>query len=693
MAYCANGLLGVMNADLTFFETHVPIVNTMVGVFIAVGWALLIGNCVFQAMKSMLSGLGFDGENPHILLIRTGIFGFLMLASRQICELALSISSKVINLLGIPTNITITNLDESAFSGVGSAGWLLVIIFGLIMMFQIFKLLFEIGERYVVVAVLTFLLPLAFAMGGSKSTHDIFKGWVRMYASMMLMMIFNIVFLKMILSAMSTIPTGVLLIPWLVLIVALAKVARKIDSHIVRIGLNPAVTGDSLGGGFPGFVAYTVARNMISNVSRKSVPPTGGSAASAKPAGASGGPGASSFSGGTSGANGSAPVSSPSSNTAPLGVGSPGFQSKAASRDTVRQNNTADTPAAAEASRTGNMPMHGQQGNSSLKPTLNSGAQTGKHDAHNTGTVRDKSRIVQTGKENSNNKVGSAQNTVNPNIKGQGGQNGTPPIPVADPSAVKNSAQMKHQTMMANKNTLKPGDKNSPAVIPGGKMNPVGSAKQAAGSHTAEAIKSGTPGQTAIQGNKQGVGKQSSVKGNMTNRTNQAINRNTASKGGNGKSQTVINPSAASTPVKNINTAQSPNQQNNAPNVKNISQNTAKNVTQHQKSGMVTNQSRNNHAANSIRQDAPKLVNNRPASANPPGGTRPVNAGSAANARNVSVNRQNTSSPSAPNSGRQQGNPASINTGVKGTPPIKSANNNRTIKPINPDKKPKGGRT
>ena len=208
VAYCANGLLGVMNSDLTYFETQVPVITTMVDIFIAVGWALLLGNLVFQAMRSMFSGLGFEGEAPGILLIRTGIFGFLLIFSRQICEIGLGITGSVMGLLELPSSITITTLDESMFSGVGSAGWLLVIVFGIIIIFQIFKLLFEIGERYVVMAVLTFMSPLAFAMGGAKSTNDIFKGWVRMYSSMLLMMVMSICFLKMILSAMSTVPSG-----------------------------------------------------------------------------------------------------------------------------------------------------------------------------------------------------------------------------------------------------------------------------------------------------------------------------------------------------------------------------------------------------------------------------------------------------------------------------------------------------
>lgn len=267
IGYAANALLKVMSTDLTYFEANVPAVKDMYSVFISVGWALLLGNMVFQAMKSMFSGVGFDGEDPAVLLIRTGIFSFLLVFSHQICNIGMGISKKVIDLLGIPTQISLKLPDESFFSGFDSS-WMLVIIIGLLLGIQLVKLFLEIGERYVIVAILTLFAPVGFAMGGSKSTKDIFAGYIRMYASMQLMMVMNVVFLKLILSAMSVMPTGVMVLPWGVLVVGLAKAARKIDSLIGKIGLNPANTGDSITRGGIGMATMLAARMAISSVSR-----------------------------------------------------------------------------------------------------------------------------------------------------------------------------------------------------------------------------------------------------------------------------------------------------------------------------------------------------------------------------------------------------------------------------------------
>ena len=263
MSYCANALLGIMSTDLTLFESSVPVVAALYAVFVAVGWGLLIGNCVFQSMKAMFAGFGFETESPAILLMRTGLFGFLLIFSKSICEIGLSIGKNIIDLLGIPSNITLTMPNDGMFTGLG-ASWLLVIVIGFILGFQLIKLFFEIAERYVVVAVLTLLCPVGLAMGGSKSTKDICVGFMRTYISMIVMMVMNVLFLKLILSALAAMPSGAMVLPWCLLVVGIAKTARKADQLISKIGLNPAVTGDPLGAGRGLMVAAMAARTVMS---------------------------------------------------------------------------------------------------------------------------------------------------------------------------------------------------------------------------------------------------------------------------------------------------------------------------------------------------------------------------------------------------------------------------------------------
>lgn len=262
--YFASVLFDLMSLDFAYLREHMPVIDTIRQIMLGVGWALLIGNLVFQATRGMAAGLGFDAEDPKLLFTRTFAFSFLLVASPQICELGLNMTSTVIALLEMPDAVNITFADEASFGGL-TGSWLLVVICGIIVMFQTFKLIMEMAERYFILAVLTITSPLAFGMGGSRNTSDIFNGWCRMFGSMCLLMATNVMFVKMLLSVLSYYPSGLDVLPWMVLVVTIVKVAKKADSILARIGLNPAMTGDPLGRGFPGAMTMMVVRSMVSN--------------------------------------------------------------------------------------------------------------------------------------------------------------------------------------------------------------------------------------------------------------------------------------------------------------------------------------------------------------------------------------------------------------------------------------------
>ena len=262
--YFASVLFDLMSLDFAYLREHIPIIDTIRQIMLGVGWALLIGNLVFQATRGMAAGLGFDAEDPKLLFTRTFAFSFLLVASPQMCELGLNMTSTVIALLEMPDAVDITFADEASFGGL-TGSWLLVVICGIVVMFQTFKLIMEMAERYFILAVLTITSPLAFGMGGSRNTSDIFNGWCRMFGSMCLLMATNVMFVKMLLSVLSYYPSGLDVLPWMVLVVTIVKVAKKADSILARIGLNPAMTGDPLGRGFPGAMTMMVVRSMVSN--------------------------------------------------------------------------------------------------------------------------------------------------------------------------------------------------------------------------------------------------------------------------------------------------------------------------------------------------------------------------------------------------------------------------------------------
>ena len=279
--YFSSALLDIMSMDFAYLNTHIPILPQIMQIILAAGWALLIGNLVFQSLKSMMTGLGFEAEDPKLLFTRTFVFAFLLLASPQICKIGLNMTQTIINLLEIPDAVDITFAEEASFGGLAAA-WLLVVICGVIVMFKVFRLLLEMAERYIILAMLTICAPLAFGVGGSRSTSDIFTGWCRMFASMCFLMVSHVIFFKMLLSVLSFVPSGLDVLPWMVLVFGIVKAAKKTDAIITRIGLNPAITGDGLGGrSLPGMLTYMVIRQAASSVIKSVGKSAGGAGRSA----------------------------------------------------------------------------------------------------------------------------------------------------------------------------------------------------------------------------------------------------------------------------------------------------------------------------------------------------------------------------------------------------------------------------
>ena len=369
--YFSSALLDLMSMDFAYLKTHVPVIDDIMQVLMAVGWALLIGNLVFQALKSMASGLGFEGEDPKLLFTRTFVFSFLLLTSPQICDIGLSMTSRIIDLLQIPNAVNVQLVDESVFGSL-TAAWLLVIIFGVIIMFKVFKLLLEIAERYVILAMLTITAPLAFSMGGSKSTSEIFTGWCRMFGSMCLLMVTNVIFFKMLLSVLSTVPSGLDVLPWMVLILTIVKVARKADAIVTRIGLNPAITGDSLGRVFPGALTYMVMRTAASQITKavgknagssgKGTGGVGRGKSPGTPPGGSGGPRMGGPVGGRSG-----------------GAGSVSYAQQSTSQQTTTQQNTSQ--------QSGSQQTATHQGTAYQSSTTQAGSQQSTTQEHTTSSM------------------------------------------------------------------------------------------------------------------------------------------------------------------------------------------------------------------------------------------------------------------------------------------------------------------
>ena len=97
-------------------------------------------------------------------------------------------------------SVLLTIIGVCANGGVA----LVVLILTLILAWNYIKLLFEAAERYVLLGVLVYTAPVAFAMGASQSTANIFKSWCRMFGGQIFLLLMNAWCLRLFITMIGT---------------------------------------------------------------------------------------------------------------------------------------------------------------------------------------------------------------------------------------------------------------------------------------------------------------------------------------------------------------------------------------------------------------------------------------------------------------------------------------------------------
>lgn len=198
-----TSVLGALGCDMTTFLRYFPAAETMYEVFVALAIGLILLLWVWNLFKNFGLGAGSEAEDPIKLTVRAVLFIILVWYAGDIVDL-------VLNIGGTPYSWILTgalpSLDFGSFSSVlltiigvcaNGAVALIVLILVLILAWNYLKLLCEAAERYVLLGVLVFTAPVAFAMGVSHATSDIFKSWCRMLAGQVFLLLMNAWCLKL----------------------------------------------------------------------------------------------------------------------------------------------------------------------------------------------------------------------------------------------------------------------------------------------------------------------------------------------------------------------------------------------------------------------------------------------------------------------------------------------------------------
>lgn len=255
------------------FEVLFGSLDWIFEVFRVLGFALLFFIAISSLVK-MTTSPAHTGDTPFGLVTGIVLSGALIYMGPSVVMIAQSLFNKIYTYLfkffsadfaDLNFNIfafTLQDIANNNLFDLNKADQIQSLVVLVVMMFMLaiiaFKFigyLYEVAIRYVIMAILVVTSPAAFALSASRNTRASFTKWVRMVASQLLLLIFNVIFLGAFFQAVNSFPAAhnllsgkatnefVTVILWCVLIYGCLHVGAKIDSYLCSLGLNVAQTG------------------------------------------------------------------------------------------------------------------------------------------------------------------------------------------------------------------------------------------------------------------------------------------------------------------------------------------------------------------------------------------------------------------------------------------------------------------
>ena len=253
-----TSVLGALGCDMETFLRYFPAAETFYSIIVALAVGLLMLNLIFQLLRNFGIMQSGEAESPISLTSRTILFLFLALFADDILNIVLKIGGTP---FGWMMSEELPPIDFADFNsvlltilGVSLNGSIALIALILLVMlaWNYLKLLFEAAERYVLLGVLVYTAPMAFSMGGSMNTINIFRSWCRMLGGQIFMILMNVWCLRIFTSMFSnfisnplSLENGNFLI-WFLCAIGFLKISQKIDNFMQMLGINVGRTGSSM---------------------------------------------------------------------------------------------------------------------------------------------------------------------------------------------------------------------------------------------------------------------------------------------------------------------------------------------------------------------------------------------------------------------------------------------------------------
>lgn len=267
----------ILSCDLDLFEELFGVVGTLYqNAVLPIAVALLLMILTWQVFKSMFGKLGINSEDPLELVFRSGFCLFMLVYARDIVNYVLEVAGTPYQWV-VGTGITVDSFSgyvsaaEAAVSVLGTDALsisLLLLIMHFVVAWNYFKLLFILAERYVLLGVISYTAPLAFATGGAKATNNILASWSKMFGGQVMIVILDAWCLKMFLAGYGNLMASgygfTRFFAATMCLIGFCKIAGKLDSYMASLGVSMGRTM----GGLSGLGALMMAGRLLSGGGR-----------------------------------------------------------------------------------------------------------------------------------------------------------------------------------------------------------------------------------------------------------------------------------------------------------------------------------------------------------------------------------------------------------------------------------------
>lgn len=245
-----------LSFNLNDFTTRFPHAAAFYTILQSVGVGLVVAIALWALFKFLFPSVNSqERETPWRVLISSAIAVILIFFGNYILEFVMNLFSYPYKemmdqqIVGSGASIgdAIVQGVEGSVSGVGTMAklgiFLFEIVLSVMLAFQVIKVVLEVIERWLVLNVVVYTSPLAWATMASVNTQELFKKWINLFITQCIMMLLNIWSVKLVLDILTN---GDADITGVIVAIAFCRVAKQLDSIVRSIGLNPYVTAGSI---------------------------------------------------------------------------------------------------------------------------------------------------------------------------------------------------------------------------------------------------------------------------------------------------------------------------------------------------------------------------------------------------------------------------------------------------------------